>query len=208
MIPGLLADLDEDALRLAFAGRPITELGEHLDVVAGLDPPSDGRDGHLVAGPGEHRHERALFAERRSRADLVNPVEKGHERLGVEPLVVDRAEVPGSLEELRHRAALGLGGGPGEPEARRGDEQVARRVVGDGVAHDPVSLCAKWQGVHRILGARRRLGLVERPLVEVEDGRPRLGPDAEPELDPLGEDDLFLRGEQRYSRDLPQVQPR
>ena len=44
--------------------------------------------------------------------------------------------------------------------------------------------------------------------MEIEDRRPRLGPDPEPELDPLGEDDLFLCAEQRHARDLAQVEPR
>ena len=43
--------------------------------------------------------------------------------------------------------------------------------------------------------------------MKVEDGRPRLGPDPEAELDRLGEDDFLLGREERNPRDLAEVQP-
>ena len=59
-----------------------------------------------------------------------------------------------------------------------------------------------------MLGARGRLRVVERPLVEVEDGRPGLGPDADSELDGLGQDDLLFSRQERHARDLAEVQAR
>ena len=44
--------------------------------------------------------------------------------------------------------------------------------------------------------------------MEIEDGRPRLGPDPEPELDGLGEDDFLLGRQERHASDLAQVEPR
>ena len=59
-----------------------------------------------------------------------------------------------------------------------------------------------------MLGARDRLRVVERPFVEVEDGRRRRRPDPRAELDGLGEDDLFLGRQQRDARDLAQIEAR
>ena len=44
--------------------------------------------------------------------------------------------------------------------------------------------------------------------MDVEDGRPRLGPDPHPELDGLGQDDFLFGREQRHARDLAEVQAR
>ena len=51
-----------------------------------------------------------------------------------------------------------------------------------------------------------RLGLVERPLVDREDRLPRLRLRLGAELHALGQDDLLLRGQQRHTADLAQVQ--
>ena len=47
-----------------------------------------------------HRHERLSRRGPPAAAVAVDPVEQRHERLGVEPLVVDGAEVAGPLEQL------------------------------------------------------------------------------------------------------------
>ena len=44
--------------------------------------------------------------------------------------------------------------------------------------------------------------------MKVEDGRPRLGPDPDAELDGLRQDDFLLGSQERHPSDLAQVQPR
>src|SRR4029453_18868380 len=101
-----------------------------------------------------HRLEALVLPERRVVADRVRPIEEGEERLRIESLVVDRAEGAGALEELERGPALCPPDRLGKAEARGRDEQIAGRIVGQRAAHDPMSLCAEWQGVHRMLGAR------------------------------------------------------
>ena len=71
-----------------------------------------------------------------------------------------------------------------------------------------MSLCAEWQGVHRMLGAGGGLRVVERPLVKIEDGRRGIGPDLDPELDCLGQDDFLFSRQERHACDLAEVQTR
>ncbi len=92
------------------------------------------------------------------------------------------------------------------PERRRGDQQVHRFVRVDRVVDDPVRLDLERQHVAAVLGAGGGLGAVQRPLVQREDHLLGLGLDLGAELHPLGEDDLFLGGEQRHAADLTQVQ--
>ncbi len=141
-------------------------------------------------------------------ADRVRPIEQREKRVRVEPLVVDGAECTGSLQELGGRAALSRLDRLGETEARGRGEKIAGRLVGERAAHDPMSLCPEWQGVHRMLCASGRLRVVKRPLMQVEDGRPGLGPDSNSELDGLGQDDLFLGVQERDTSDLTEVQAR
>src|SRR5580765_2567735 len=95
VLPSGPTHLDEETFRLARRLGPVPELGEELGVVAGLDPATKRRDRDLVARPGVHRHERLLVANGSLAAGDVHPVEQVEERLCVESLVVDRAQVTG-----------------------------------------------------------------------------------------------------------------
>ena len=141
-------------------------------------------------------------------ADRVCPIEEREERLRIESLVVHRAEGTGSLQEVGRGSALCGTDRLGKAETRGRGEQIAGRFVGQRAAHDPMSLCAEWQGVHRMLGAGGGLRVVERPLVKVEDGRRRVGSDPDPKLDGLGQDDFLFSRQQRHARDLAEVQAR
>src|SRR5436190_19535377 len=96
VLPSSPTHLHEETLRLARRLWPVPELGEELGVVAGLEPAAKRGDRDLVTGPGAHRHERQLVANGRLAAGDIDPVEQVEERLGVETLVVDRAQVAGT----------------------------------------------------------------------------------------------------------------
>ena len=72
---------------------------------------------------------------------------------------------------------------------------------------DRVRLVAERQAVLRLGGPGLALGVVERPLVERDDRLPRLLDDLLAELDGLGQDDLFLGGQQGDLADLLEVHP-
>ena len=74
-------------------------------------------------------------------------------------------------------------------------------------AHDRVRLVAERQPVLRLRGPGLALGVVERPLVERGDALPRLVDELLAELDGLGQDDLFLGGQQGDLADLLEVHP-
>ena len=183
-------------------------LGDGLGVVPRLEVAADRRVGDLVAGP------RAKGMQGRAGADLgvrpaelaLDPVEQVEEGVGVEPLVVHGPQVLRTHEALLERVRLGILEGVGEPERRRGDQQVHRAVRADRLVDDPVRLDLERQHVAAVLGTSRRLAVVQRPLVEREDRLLGLGLDLGAELHPLGEDDLLLGGEQRHAADLTQVQ--
>ena len=81
-----------------------------------------------------------------------------------------------------------------------------RVVRAERAIDDAMRLGLERHDVALVLGAGRRLGVVERPLVELEDRLLGLGLDLGAQLHALGEDDLLLRGEQRHAADLAQVQ--
>ena len=92
------------------------------------------------------------------------------------------------------------------PERGGGHEQVHRVVRAQRGVDDAVRLGLERQHVLAVLGPAGGLGLVQRPLVDAEEGLPRLLLCLAAELHALGEDDLLLRGEQRHPADLPQVE--
>ena len=111
------------------------------------------------------------------------------------------------LEELLGALGLGVLAGAGQVEVRRGDEQVGGVGRRDRVADEPMALVAERQPVLRLERSGLRLRVVGRPLVERDDALPRLVDELLPELDRLGQDDLFLGGQQRDLADLLQVHP-
>ena len=161
----------------------------------------------LVTCPVVHRAEGGVLAQLGIRHRAVDPVEQAEERPRVEHLVVDRPQGLGPSDDLSLVIGLGLAEGLGEAEPRRGHEQVEGGLVGQRGTDDPVRLFPERQLIPRRLPARARLGLVDRPLVDAEDGLPGLALDLQPELDRLGEDDLFLRRQELDAGDLAQVQP-
>ena len=126
---------------------------------------------------------------------------------GVRLLVVGVDELLRLLEQLLGALGLGVAAGLDEVEVGRRDEQVLGRLGRDRGAHEGVRLVAVRQAMLRLLGPGLALGVVQRPLVERHDALPRLVDELLPELDGLGQDDLFLGGQQGDLADLLEVHP-
>ena len=88
-----------------------------------------------------------------------------------------------------------------------GDQEVLGALVRDRVADHLVGLLAERQPVLRLGGPGLALGVVGRPLVERDDPLPGRLDELLAELDRLGQDDLFLGGQQGDLADLLEVHP-
>ena len=168
-----------------------------VGVVAGLDPAADRRDARPRRGPRCASPSIALLVtDEPAGGRAVDPVEEREERLGVEPLVVDRRAGCGPARGARAASPFGATRSPRSGRSVGAvDEQVARAIVGDRRrARSGAASSANGSGVRRVLGARGLgLGVVERST-RGGRGSPVHGSvaDADAELDRLGEDDLLL----------------
>ena len=181
---------------------------EQVGVVAGLDPALEGREGDLVAGPVVDRAQPDVVA----RVEVavvdgqVRPVEQRQERLGGRRLVVGVEELLGLLEALLGPVGLGVAAGLDQVEVRRRHEQVGGARA-PSAGDELVRLLAERQPVLRLGRPGLALGVVERPLVERDDALPGRLDHLLAELDGLGQDDLFLGGQQGDLADLLEVHP-
>ena len=137
----------------------------------------------------------------------VRPVEERQEGPGRRVLVVGVDELLGLLEALLRPLRLRVAAGLDEVEVGRGDQQVGRRLVRDRATDEVVRLLAERQAVLRLRRAGLALGVVEGPLVERDDPLPGRLDHLLAELDGLGQDDLFLGGQQGDLADLLEVHP-
>ena len=135
------------------------------------------------------------------------PVEQRDERVGRGLLVVGVDELLRLAEQVLGALGLGIAAGLDEVEIGRRREQVAGLLGRDRGAHERVRLVAVRQSMLRLLRAGLALGVVERPLVQRDEALPRLVDELLAELDGLGQDDLFLGGQQGDLADLLEVHP-
>ena len=135
------------------------------------------------------------------------PVEERLEVLRRERLVVGVDELLGLLEALLRPVGLGVAPGLDQVEVGRRDEQLQGALVGQRAADQVVRLLAERQAVLGLGRARLALGVVEGPLVERDDPLPGRLDHLLAELDGLGQDDLFLGGQQGDLADLLEVHP-
>ena len=111
------------------------------------------------------------------------------------------------LEALLRPLRLGVAPGLDQVEVGRGRQEVRRPRIRDGALHEVVRLLAERQPMLGLGRARLALGVVERPLVERDDPLPGCLDQLLAELDGLGQDDLFLGGQQGDLADLLEVHP-
>ena len=163
-------------VRCSRAARPcVVEVGDHLgdrlDVVAGLDPAADRRAARPRRGPrSASRSSRASRPDEPAGGRAVDPVEERAERLGVEPLVVDRAEVAGPLEELARLACRPTrsrrSGRTAARSTSRSSAPSSANAAQDDAVRPPRRTAAGTPGcLARVLGSVSLSG----PHVEVED---------------------------------------
>ena len=111
------------------------------------------------------------------------------------------------LQALLRPVRLCVAAGLDEMEVRRRQEQLARARVRHRPADEVVGLLAERQAMLGLGRARLALGVVERPFVERDDPLPGRLDHLLAELDRLGQDDLFLGGQQGDLADLLEVHP-
>ena len=137
----------------------------------------------------------------------VRPVEQRLEGLVAGRRVVVRDEVLRLLEQVLGAVRLDVLAGLDEVEVGRRQVEVGHALPGERLRDHRVGLGPERQLVLGLRRARLALGVVERPLVQRQDGLPGLDDDLLAELDRLGEDDLLLGGEQGDLADLLEVHP-
>src|SRR6185503_1724019 len=128
-------------------------------------------------------------------------------RVGLDRVAVRVEQLLRFLEQLLGPVGLGVLAGADQVEVRRRREEIRGADRDDRVVDQAVRLIAQRQPVLRLGGAGLLLRLVERPLVERDEALPRLVDELLPELDGLGQDDLFLGGQQGDLADLLEVHP-
>ncbi len=179
-------------------------LPQRLGLIAGLDPGPQPLPGDLAGPVVQGVKSGVVSCLKAGRPDRdEGEVHEVQQRLRTGSGLVLRSQLTGANQKLLDLGVVGRLLRLGQLEFRQG----RRLGGGQSLLDHPLGLDTEGQPVLGMAEPCLLLGPIARPLEERQHGLPRLDDHLLAKLDRLGQDDLFLGGQERGPTDLVEVDP-